>query len=131
MWQWPLLWLSPERLRYSQAKDRAAVAPTAKLIVQLKMRNSMIKESTNISQAGPVNLNELKIGNKCEIVAISGERKLRRRLMEMGLLEGSQLRVVKFGPTGDPIQVQVNDYFLSLRRNEAARVVVRITAAEQ
>jgi Fe2+ transport system protein FeoA len=91
----------------------------------------MIKESTNISQAGPVNLNELKIGNKCEIVAISGERKLRRRLMEMGLLEGSQLRVVKFGPTGDPIQVQVNDYFLSLRRNEAARVVVRITAAEQ
>ena len=48
--------------------------------------------------------------------------------MEMGLLEGSNLRVVKFGPMGDPIQIQVNDYFLSLRRNEAARIIVNCTA---
>jgi ferrous iron transport protein A len=72
----------------------------------------------------PCNLDTLEIGSVCNVLAITGERTLRRRLMEMGLLEGSRIRLVKFGPSGDPIQIQVNDYFLSLRRNEAAKVVV-------
>lgn len=75
-------------------------------------------------QAGPANLDELPLGTSGTVMAITGERRLRRRLMEMGLLEGSRLRVVKFAPTGDPIQIQINDYFLSLRRNEAAHIVV-------
>jgi len=45
--------------------------------------------------------------------------------MEMGLLAGSRLRVVKLAPAGDPIQIQVNDYFLSLRRSEAATITVQ------
>ena len=69
-------------------------------------------------------LDNLPIGARGIVLSINGERKLRRRLMEMGLLEGSILRVVKFAPTGDPIQVKVNDYFLSLRRADAANVVV-------
>lgn len=72
----------------------------------------------------PANLDTLEVGSVCYVLAITGERKLRRRLMEMGLLEGSRIRVVKFGPSGDPIQIQVNDYFLSLRRNEASKVIV-------
>ena len=72
----------------------------------------------------PCNLDTLKLGSVGLVLAITGERTLRRRLMEMGLLEGSRIRLVKFGPSGDPIQIQVNDYFLSLRRNEAAKVVV-------
>jgi ferrous iron transport protein A len=73
---------------------------------------------------GPANLDTLPLGTTGIVLAITGERELRRRLMEMGLLEGSRLRVVKFAPTGDPIEIQVNDYFLSLRREEAARIVV-------
>ena len=73
---------------------------------------------------GPVNLDELPVGSSGKVTAITGERALRRRLMEMGLLEGSRLRVVKFAPSGDPIEIQVNDYFLSLRRSEAARIIV-------
>lgn len=73
---------------------------------------------------GPANLDTLPLGAEGVVMAITGERRFRRRLMEMGLLEGSRLRVVKFAPTGDPIQIQVNDYFLSLRRNEAARIIV-------
>lgn len=76
------------------------------------------------SGAGPANLDSLPIGATGEVLAIMGERRFRRRLMEMGLLEGSRLRVVKFAPAGDPIQIQVNDYFLSLRRHEAAKIVV-------
>jgi Fe2+ transport system protein FeoA len=72
----------------------------------------------------PVNLDALPVGATGIVMAITGERKLRRRLMEMGLLEGSRLRVVKFAPGGDPVEIKVNDYFLSLRRSEAARIVV-------
>jgi Fe2+ transport system protein FeoA len=72
----------------------------------------------------PVNLDSLPVGSTGTVMAITGERKLRRRLMEMGLLEGSRLRVVKFAPGGDPIEIKVNDYFLSLRKSEAARIVV-------
>ena len=73
---------------------------------------------------GPVNLDALPVGSVGKVLLITGERKLRRRLMEMGLLEGSRLRIVKYAPAGDPIEIQVNDYFLSLRRSEAARIIV-------
>jgi ferrous iron transport protein A len=70
-------------------------------------------------------LDALPVGERCLVAGIRGERRLRRRLMEMGVLPGSRLRVVKLGPTGDPIQVKVNDYFLSIRRSEAAKIIVR------
>jgi Fe2+ transport system protein FeoA len=79
---------------------------------------------------GPANLDTLPLGAEGVVMAITGERRFRRRLMEMGLLEGSRLRVVKFAPTGDPIQIQVNDYFLSLRRMEASRIIVMRKAVE-
>ena len=72
------------------------------------------------------NLDQLPVGAVGLVMAITGERQLRRRLMEMGLLEGSRLRLVKFAPSGDPLQIQVNDYFLSLRKSEAARIVVQV-----
>ena len=75
-------------------------------------------------------LDLMPIGARGVITCINGERRKRRRLMEMGLLEGSRLRVVKFAPTGDPIEIEVNDYFLSLRRNEAAEIVVRDAAPD-
>ena len=73
---------------------------------------------------GLVTLDRLPLGACGVIQSIDGERRLRRRLMEMGLLEGSRLRVVKFAPSGDPIEVKINDYFLSLRLSDAAKIVV-------
>ncbi len=73
----------------------------------------------------PTTLDRLPLGGRGIVQSIDGERKLRRRLMEMGLLEGSRLRVVKFAPSGDPIEIKVNDYFLSLRREEAAHIILR------
>lgn len=75
----------------------------------------------------PVTLDSLPIGARGLVLNINGERKLRRRMMEMGVLEGSRLRIVKLAPTGDPIQVKVNDYFLSIRRKDAATIVVQPT----
>lgn len=75
-------------------------------------------------------LDTLPIGGRGIVVGIQGERRLRRRIMEMGLLEGSRLRVVKFAPTGDPIQIKVNDFFLSIRRADAAGITVRAADKE-
>lgn len=76
--------------------------------------------------AGPANLSSMEVGERGTVLSLFGCRGLRRRLMEMGLIEGSSLRVVKFAPGGDPIEIQVNDYFLSLRRREADHIIVDV-----
>jgi Fe2+ transport system protein FeoA len=48
-----------------------------------------------------------------------------RRLMEMGLLPGTEVRVVRVAPLGDPLELRLRDYSLSVRRSEAAKIAVR------
>jgi Fe2+ transport system protein FeoA len=62
------------------------------------------------------------------VLSISGEDALVQRLLEMGLFEGEEVEVIGFAPLGDPMEIRVGDYRLSLRRNEAARVSVRMLA---
>lgn len=49
-----------------------------------------------------------------------------RRLMEMGLLPGTGVRVVRIAPLGDPMELRLRDYALSVRRSEAAQITVRL-----
>jgi Fe2+ transport system protein FeoA len=58
------------------------------------------------------------------VVAVSGADPIAQRLMEMGLVEGTELQVVKLAPLGDPMQITVLGYHLTLRKTEAARVQV-------
>jgi ferrous iron transport protein A len=67
-------------------------------------------------------LDQLRPGGRGRIARIDGEDGLVQRLMEMGLLEGQEVEVVGFAPMGDPMEVRLGDYRLSLRRVEAARV---------
>ena len=69
-------------------------------------------------------LDQMRPGQRGRITAIDGDDSLVQRLMEMGLLEGEQVEVVSFAPLGDPMEVRLGDYRLSLRRVEAARVHV-------
>ncbi len=69
-------------------------------------------------------LDQLRPGQRGRIVAIQGEDALVQRLLEMGLLEGQELEVLSFAPLGDPLEIRLGDYRLSLRRREAARVLV-------
>jgi ferrous iron transport protein A len=71
-------------------------------------------------------LAELAVGQSGRIEAIQGDDVLSQRLMEMGLLEGEVIAVLGFAPLGDPLEIRVSDYRLSLRKNEAARVVVAV-----
>jgi Fe2+ transport system protein FeoA len=69
-------------------------------------------------------LDELKVGQSGTITGIEGEGPLVQRLMALGLLAGTAVRMTRRAIGGDPIEVEVMDYQLSLRRDEARRVQV-------
>ena len=71
-------------------------------------------------------LDQLIAGQRARVEEVLGEDALVQRLMEMGLLEGEEMEVIGFAPLGDPMEIRLRDYRLSLRRNEAARI--RVTA---
>jgi len=64
-------------------------------------------------------LSELKPGNRAKIVRLKSSDFLKRRLMDMGLVPGEVVYVEKVAPLGDPIEIVVKNYHLSLRKNEA------------
>jgi ferrous iron transport protein A len=70
-------------------------------------------------------LDQLQAGQRGRVEEVLGEDALVQRLMEMGVLEGEEIEVLGFAPLGDPMEIRLRDYRLSLRRNEAARI--RIT----
>ncbi|QDU59240.1 Ferrous iron transport protein A [Planctomycetes bacterium Pan216] len=72
-----------------------------------------------------LSLDTLNIGDRATIESLEGSDAVSQRLMEMGLLEGSDVEVLAFAPLGDPIEIKIRGYQLSLRRTEAARILVR------
>jgi len=70
-------------------------------------------------------LTDLPIGQNARVASVSGSSRVSRRLMEMGVVPGADIRVVKAAPFGDPIEVRVRGYSLAMRRNEADAIVVR------
>jgi Fe2+ transport system protein FeoA len=77
-----------------------------------------------------VPLDALKPGQRARVGTLEGEPALVARLMEMGLLEGEVVELIGFAPLGDPVEIRLGDYRLSLRRSEAGRVRVEPVEAE-
>ena len=73
-----------------------------------------------------MNLAKLKSGETGKITAIGVIGPLKRRLMDMGILIGEVIRVVKVAPLGDPIEVKIKNYSLSLRKKEAEGIAVEV-----
>ncbi|GMW06754.1 MAG: FeoA family protein [Gammaproteobacteria bacterium] len=69
-------------------------------------------------------LDELKPGQRGRILRIDGDGPLVQRLMALGLLEGSEIAMTRRAIGGDPLEVQIMGYALSLRREEARRVEI-------
>ncbi len=71
-------------------------------------------------------LDKIKVGSKAEVVKIeSNKGRLKRKLMDMGLNRGARVVVKGKAPMGDPIEIKVRGYSLSLRRDEAAEILVK------
>lgn len=69
-------------------------------------------------------LREVKIGNKAIVTKINGSGPIKRRIMDMGITKKVEVKVVKVAPLGDPIEVTVRGYQLSIRKDDAAMVEV-------
>ncbi|MCK4222075.1 MAG: ferrous iron transport protein A [Dehalococcoidia bacterium] len=69
-------------------------------------------------------LHELRPGEKGTIVKIGGVGGVHRRLLDMGLVSGSEVEVERVAPLGDPIEVRIKGYHLSLRKEEASDIQV-------
>ena len=69
-------------------------------------------------------LKELEPGEKGKIVRIKGGGSIHRRLLDMGLVSGSEVEVERVAPLGDPIEVRVKGYHLTLRNFEAETILV-------
>jgi Fe2+ transport system protein FeoA len=72
-------------------------------------------------------LSELKPKQSCKVKKIQGEGTLPKRLLDMGIIRGTEIEVIKVAPLGDPIDIKVKGYHLSLRKEEAAQVVVEVS----
>lgn len=69
-------------------------------------------------------LSDLDPGERCRIFALHGRGAVRHRLLDLGLVPNAEVEIVRRAPLADPIEVRLGDSFLTLRRNEAARVEV-------
>lgn len=69
-------------------------------------------------------LSELSIGQKCKVTSVGGEGALRQHFLDMGVIPEAQVRVVKFAPMGDPMQIRIHGYELTLRLSDAAKIEV-------
>jgi ferrous iron transport protein A len=69
-------------------------------------------------------LRQVKVGQTCIVKRVHGEGALRRRIMDMGITKGVEIYVRKVAPLGDPIEITVRDYELSVRKGDAELIEV-------
>lgn len=72
-------------------------------------------------------LDQIPVGSRGVIQSIAGTDSTTQRLMEMGVIEGEPFHLVKTAPLGDPLEVEIHGYHLSVRKTEASRVQVQIS----
>lgn len=72
-----------------------------------------------------MNLTSLPIGAIAKVLSVNGDNPITRRLMEMGVVPGVSVRVVKSAPFGDPLEIRVRGYHLAMRKTEANQIEVQ------
>ncbi len=69
-------------------------------------------------------LKEIKCGQTATVLKLTGEGAVKRRIMDMGITKGTEVYVRKVAPLGDPIEITVRGYELSIRKSEAEKILV-------
>ena len=70
-------------------------------------------------------LKDVKVGETCTVARLHGEGPVKRRIMDMGITKGSELYIRKVAPLGDPVEITVRGYELSVRKDDAQCVQVK------
>lgn len=79
----------------------------------------------------PFPLTQVRIGQRASVKRLTCKGAVRQRMLDMGLVPGAEIAVVRRAPLGDPIEFDVKGYHLSLRRSEAEQVLVELVAMAQ
>lgn len=74
-----------------------------------------------------MNLRELKVGQKAKVQEINVAGVAKKRMMDMGLTKGTEVEVIGIAPLGDPIEISLRGYKLSIRKNEAENIVLALS----
>ncbi|MFW6139618.1 MAG: DtxR family transcriptional regulator [Spirochaetota bacterium] len=93
------------------------------------VRPEHCKEIEKIRKDSKMNsstLRSLNVGQKCRVKNISGAPEIKRRLLDMGIVPGVEIKMEKAAPLGDPVDITVKGYHLSLRKEEASCVEVEV-----
>ena len=69
-------------------------------------------------------LKEVKVGNKARVVKVHGEGAVKRRIMDMGITKGVEITVRKVAPLGDPLELNLRGYELSIRKSDAEMIEI-------
>ena len=70
-------------------------------------------------------LRELKVGETGVIAKVNTTGALKQRLMDMGIIKGAEVKIIKIAPLGDPIEVEIRGYNLSIRKGDAEKIEMR------
>ena len=90
---------------------------------QQRNEGSMEKQTTATQQ---IPLSQLKKGQGAIVVRIGGKGAVRRRMMDMGVVPGAEVSVIRVAPFGDPVEYSIKGYSLSLRKSEAENIIIEI-----
>jgi ferrous iron transport protein A len=82
-------------------------------------------EESDIMTKG-IGLNEVEIKSKVKVIGIVPESKVRRKIMDMGIVRGTEIYIEGKAPMGDPIALRLRGYSLSLRKSEAKDILVEV-----
>lgn len=77
-----------------------------------------------------MNLTNLPVGATAKVLTVNGDSPITKRLMEMGIVPGVFVRMIKSAPFGDPLEICVRGYHLAMRKNEADTIEVQNIEAE-
>jgi ferrous iron transport protein B len=69
-----------------------------------------------------MHLNELRTGESATVAEVGGEGALRQHFLDMGIIPGVTVKLVKFAPMGDPMEIMIRGYELTLRLDDAAKI---------
>jgi DtxR family Mn-dependent transcriptional regulator len=107
-----------------EEKDNKAYRPIEQEVNHQKENN--VAKQQELTAIAQVSLDKLKVGQSGTVVKVSGTGPVKQRLMDMGLVPGSEVEIVRVAPLGDPMELKLKGYNLSVRRNEAKSILVEM-----
>ncbi len=75
---------------------------------------------------GSIGLDEAKVGSRVKVLKVGGEGATRRRILDLGIVNGTEIEILRVAPMGDPVEFRFRGYSLSFRKEEASLIEVEI-----